>query len=263
MRLPAASPPARSTKSIQNRPRPRKRPGTRPGPGWSPARSSRRRRPAAPAGGSRAEQRDEVAFEEPPDLDLEVVERLAVPVHAPEPTPFEHPALGLAQLGEELGQRPRVEPRPEQPAHRLAVVADDYRRSGSGGSPRRAASSPSAPRRGSRTRRGAGRPSSRRRLGEPGRAGVSGGREQRGPEHTGSDDLVRDRNDREVLDRVDLRLDQQGDIDPDHVRDEEPDEAQHRLGRQRTPALSLAEPEPLVDGVEEPIDRLQERSRSG
>ena len=75
---------------------------------------------------------------------------------------------------------------------------------------------------------------------------------------------MRDRHDREVLDRVDLRLDQEVDVDPDEVGDEEPDAAP---GSPSTASddtgLAAPEPEPLVDGVEQPLDRLEDPVEGG
>ena len=68
--------------------------------------------------------------------------------------------------------------------------------------------------------------------------------------------LCRDRDHREMLDRVDLRLDQQGDEEPEHVGDQEPGHPQDRLARQRRASLAPSEPQPLIDRVEHPLDRL-------
>ncbi len=56
---------------------------------------------------------------------------------------------------------------------------------------------------------------------------------------------------------IDLRLDQQVHAEADHVGDQEPRQAQHALGHQHQPALAAAEAEPFVDGVQQPLQRLQ------
>ena len=69
-----------------------------------------------------------------------------------------------------------------------------------------------------------------------------------------NDDLRRDGDDREVLDRVRRRLDEQIDVEPDDVRDDEPDRAEHALEHQLQRRLARAEAQPFVDAIEEAIE---------
>ncbi len=98
-----------------------------------------------------------------------------------------------------------------------------------------------------------------------GQGGVHGQRQGRrhGRHEERQHQLVRHRHDREMLDRIDLRLDQQVDAEADDVGDEEPDEAQHRLDRHRPPAVAAAEAQPLIDGVEQPLHAVEQPAEEG
>jgi hypothetical protein len=61
-----------------------------------------------------------------------------------------------------------------------------------------------------------------------------------------------------MLDRVDLRLDQQVDDEARHVRHVEPHDAEHRLEHDGELALRPAEAEPLVDGVKRAVDAFEQ-----
>ena len=69
---------------------------------------------------------------------------------------------------------------------------------------------------------------------------------------------MRDRHDREMLDGVDLRLDEQVHVDAKQVRREEPDERERALHRERQRRLPVLERQPLVDRVDAALDALDE-----
>ena len=76
------------------------------------------------------------------------------------------------------------------------------------------------------------------------------------PGHHGNhrhEQLVRHRDDGEMFDRVELRLDEQRDAEPDAGIDHRPGRGQHRLHRQGRPRLAGAEAELLVHRVQRPL----------
>ena len=71
-------------------------------------------------------------------------------------------------------------------------------------------------------------------------------------------DLVRHGDPGDVLERIQLGLDQQVHAEANDVGDEEPDDAQGPLGHEHHAALAAAEPQPFVDGIQQPLDQLHE-----
>ena len=76
----------------------------------------------------------------------------------------------------------------------------------------------------------------------------------------GEKDLVCDRHDRKVLDRMQRWFDQQIDINPNQERDERPDHSQKCLCHNRQPALVTVKPQPFIDGIQEAFDKIQHLS---
>ncbi len=73
--------------------------------------------------------------------------------------------------------------------------------------------------------------------------------------------FVRDGYHRKMFDRMKRRFDQQVDIDSDQKRDERPDHSQHGFGQDRQPAFIAVESEPLINGVQESLDKVEHQSK--
>ncbi len=65
-----------------------------------------------------------------------------------------------------------------------------------------------------------------------------------------------DRDDGEVLDRIELRLDQEGHAKPHEPVDHRPERGGHRLDREREARFASPKPQLLVDGVEHALDEI-------
>ena len=76
--------------------------------------------------------------------------------------------------------------------------------------------------------------------------------------HERQDQLGGDGDHREVLDRVHRRLDEQVDVEAQHVRDDEPHRAEHALEHRDDPRLVGAEAQPLVDAVDAALEQLHQ-----
>ena len=166
-----------------------------------------------------------------------------------------------AQPGEQLRDRARVKAGLEQADHRLAVVTDHERpeRLAARGPvqlpvllelPDQEPGEPGQHDHGERRERAAERGAEQLR----GRAGDAAQDRRRERDH----DLRRDGDDREVLDRVRRRLDEQIDVEAQHVRDDEPDRRQHALDQELDHRLPAAKPQQLVDAIHPAVDEVDE-----
>ena len=178
--------------------------------------------------------------------------------------PFAVPSrLDATQPGVQLGQRARMEARPQQPRHGLAVPAR-----GLWTQVARLIRPIQAPVLLELPDQEAGDAGKAELKDEKEQAGRDGfhrteqdGRQRRHEER--KNQLVRHRHDRKMLDRIELRFGQQVDAEAHDVGDEEPHEPQRRLDHQPPSAVAAAEAQPFIDGVEQPLHTVEQPAEEG